>query len=182
MQWNEKRHPLRKLFGGLVESALCVEVGLCDPELTEYLVGLLIEFIHVDSLYRFTDNEGRALQSVASMAEAVEGEDVHGRPMNRRDMHRYIGDYALFWAGVFPEQIGRQETGINPDGYVVYVDRGKESYGIASHLFDDNSDPPRSVLKLLSREFEVCAHGLGLVRRGWEQQKFRDSGDGHLLY
>ena len=34
----DDNHPLRLLFAGLVENAFCSEVGICDPQLTDYCV------------------------------------------------------------------------------------------------------------------------------------------------
>lgn len=184
MQANFNHHPLRKLFSGLVEHAFGVEVGVCDPRLTDYLVRLLIEFIHVDRLYKLHDVQGRRLESIAAMLSVAQDQTEAADGSAARDIHRHIGDFALFWTGVFPEGVRRHgAAGVNPDHLVDYVGRGKESYYIASEMFREDSDPPGSLFRRLSAEFEVCAHGLGLVRRRWERQEFDGwDGDPNLLY
>lgn len=183
MQTNFQHHPLGKLFSGLVEHAFGVEVGVADPRLTDYLVRLLLEFIHVDRLYKIRDAEGHRIDSIAAMLAAARERTGAVDPSEARDMHRHIGDFALFWAGVFPEGLHRRSDAVNPDHLVDYVDRGKESYYIASELFREDSDPPGSLFRRLSTEFEVCAHGLGLVRRRWESRGFEAwDGDPNLLY
>lgn len=180
---NWDRHPIRKLFAGLVEHSLYAQVGVCDPRLADYLVMLLIDFIHVDRLYRIQDAEGRPLESITEMLELrLQTPDNHS-PTHDRDFHRYIGDFALFWTGVFPEGLRRRRHRPNPDHLIDYVDRGKESYAIASRLCDEDSDPPSSLFQRLSAHFELCVHGLGLVRRGWERRDFQGLQDpGSLLY
>ena len=176
-------HTIRRMFSGLVEQAFYAEVGVCDPKLVDYLVILLLEFLHIDQLYRIRDARGRRLETIAEMlAQQAQVTGMDGG-IPKRDFHRYIGDFALFWTGVFPEGLRRRRRSPNPDSLVDYVDRGRESYAIAARLFDEDSQPPGSVLRCLSTEFEVCAHGLGLVRRGWERREFRGLDDpARLLY
>lgn len=174
---------LRRLFAGLVEQAFAVEVGICDPRLAEYLVMLLVDFVHVDRLYRIRDARGRRLESIAEMLNSLESQRGSDERTRRREVHRHIGDFALFWAGVFPEGLRRRGMRVHPDTLLDYVGRGKQSYAIAATLHREDSVPPGSLLRRLSEEFELCAHGLGLVRRGWEQQE-SDGGEDprHLLY
>jgi hypothetical protein len=60
-----------------------------------------------------------------------------------------------------------------------YVAQGKRSYAIVSDLVRDNDRPPPALFRRLSDDFEFCIHGLGLVRRGWEEvmQQGREPGD-----
>ena len=99
------RHPLRRLFTGLVEHAFCAEVGMCDPGLTEYVTDLLVSFTHIDRLNLIRNASGKRLEQVAGML-AVASEEQAATPLERdRVMYRHIGDYTLFWAGVYPEQL-----------------------------------------------------------------------------
>ena len=50
-----------------------------------------------------------------------------------------------------------------------YVAQGKRSYEIASQLAGEDTAPSALLLSRLSAEFEFCCHGLGLVRREWEE-------------
>ena len=183
MQPNYNHHPLKKLFSALVENAFCVEVGVCDPHLTDYLVALLLNFVHLDRLNKFRDAQGGRVGTIPAALALLDSESRGSGSPADRDVHRYIGDIALFWSGVYPEYLRHDRRSVNPDHLIDFVGRGKESYAIASELTDEDADPPPSLLRRLSSEFEVCAHGLGLVRRGWEQQTLNGEADSdQLLY
>ncbi len=183
MRTPRHNHLIRRMFAGLVEHAFYSEVGVCDPKLVDYLVILLLEFLHIDHLYRIRDAKGQRLETISEMLEQQEWVTGTEWGIPKRDFHRYIGDFALFWTGVFPEGLRRRRRSVNPDYMVDYVDRGRESYAIAAELFDEDAQPPASVLRRLSNEFEVCAHGLRLVRRGWERRDFTGLDDPtQLLY
>ena len=89
-------------------------------------------------------------------------------------MHRHIGDFTLFWAGVYPETLRRLQSASKSDQLVDYCQQGKRSYRIASTIAADEDTEDNAVLSRLSREFELCAYGLREVRREWE----RRDGDG----
>lgn len=176
MVWNlDEQHPLRRLFAGLVEQVFFVDLGLCDPRMTDYLSGLLVEFVHVDHIYRLRDVDGQVIREVSRMeAEAHLGEAVEDKT-RASIINRYIGDFTLFWAGVYPESLRPRLAGV--DRLSEFVLQGKRSYGIAGELSHEHADPPPALLRRLSEEFEVCVHGLQLVRSGWErlaQQARRD--------
>src|SRR5881409_1726023 len=56
-----ENHPLCHLFRHLTEASF-EQVGHADPELTVYVTGLLVDFAHVDNLYRVRDAKGRRLE------------------------------------------------------------------------------------------------------------------------
>src|SRR5262245_13895567 len=97
-------HPLRRLFAGVAEQTFQSQFGVADPPLVDYLSALLSRFVHVGAIYRLRDGAGRVLDQVVDMlAEAAQMPE--GR--TRREVHRHIGDFALFWTGVYPEVLGR---------------------------------------------------------------------------
>ena len=56
------------------------------------------------------------------------------------------------------------------DFFVDYCAQGKRAYYIASTIKTDRSeDTPNEILERLSHQFEMCAYGLGEVRREWER-------------
>ena len=93
----------------------------------------------------------------------------------RREVHRHIGDFTLFWAGLFPEALRRTPPAHGNDQFLDYCQQGKRAYHIASQIeVEPVDDAPPQVLERLSVEFEMCAYGLREVRREWER---RERGD-----
>jgi hypothetical protein len=154
-------HPLNQLFHGLIEQVFMTEVGICDTRLTEYLSGILADFVHVDAIYRLHSVTGDQICELSRMeAEAFLGPEVVGAA-RRRLINRYIGDFTLFWTGLYPETLHRSA------GHRLsqFVRQGKTSYSIASELTEAGLHPPAELLAQLSGEFETCVHGLNRVRQ-----------------
>ena len=166
---NRDDHPLYQLFRGLVEHVFCSEVGMCDPQLTDYLAALLGDFVHMDRVYALRGAGAKRMEQIADMLTSLNCGTDGVRGEEELLVHRHIGDFALFWSGVYPERL-RISRGIAfKDRLIDYVQQGKQSYAIASQLAHEDAFPPPDLLGRLSREFEFCCHGLGLVRREWEQ-------------
>src|ERR1700676_4845404 len=160
-------HPLRRLFAGLTEQTFLSTLGLADPPLTDYLSELLSRFIHLDAIHRLRDATGRRLEEVAEMRIEAEAMPPEGR--TRREVHRHIGDFTLFWTGVYPEALKRLRSVLCKDYFIDYCEQGKRSYFIASTFAEDPYREEAPVLRRLSEEFELCAYGLNQVRREWEK-------------
>jgi hypothetical protein len=166
--WSPKPdHPLRRLFAGLTEQAFMTTLGMADPRLTDYLSEMLSRFIHMDSLYRLHNTKGRKLEEVAEMMIEAEAMPPEGR--TRREVHRHIGDFTLFWTGLFPEALKKLRSVFSRDHFVDYCQQGKRSYYIASTFEDAPYKDEAPVLRRLSQEFELCAFGLRQVRREWDR-------------
>ena len=162
---------MERYFAGLAEHTFEVRLGVADPGLIDYLTALLTRFIRNDAVYKVRDLTGRALDDVATMF--LEAEARVGNA--RREVHRHIGDFTLFWAGVYPEALERrkQSAAQRAENFAAL---GKQAYFIASTIeTDDEADAPGDLLERLSRRFELCAYGLREVRRQWEE---RDDGIG----
>ncbi len=177
MQPIRDNHPLKHLFSGLVEHTFQAELGLCDPALADYVADLLVTFTHVDEMVIARDAAGRPIAEISEIIANFELEGADDDGGRRRFLHRRIGDYTLFWSGVFPEGMGRSSGPTWRDLLVDYISFGKRSYAIASELTPVGEVPDASLLHRLSEDFEVCAHGLGLVRL---ELGSSDSGDGKL--
>ena len=103
--------------------------------------------------------------------------------VRNRYLHRRIGDYTLFWTGVYPEGVRRPLRATWRDRIIDYVSFGKRSYAIASELTPADEEPPPRLLRRLSEDFESCVHGLGIVRRGLGGPGVAGLGDaGELVY
>ncbi len=162
----EPHHPLRRLFAGLTEQTFLATLGVADPLLVDYLSALLSRFLHMDAIYRLRNATGRRLEEVADMM--FEAESLPPESRTRREFHRHIGDFTLFWTGVFPEGLNRRSAG-RKDYFIDYCEQGKRSYYIASTFEEDDFREEAPVLRRLSVEFELCAYGLNRVRQEWER-------------
>jgi hypothetical protein len=160
-------HPLRRLFAGLTEQTFLNTLGIGDPPLIDYLSFLLTRFIHFDAIYRLSSAQGRRLEEVADMMLEAESMPPEGR--TRREVYRHIGDFTLFWTGVYPEALQRLRSVLRKDHFIDYCEQGKRSYLIASSFEEDPYRDEAPVLRRLSAEFELCAYGLNQVRKEWER-------------
>jgi hypothetical protein len=162
-------HPLHRLFTGLTEQTFFRKLGLPDPQLTDYLSGLLTRFVHINALYRLRDARGRKLEEVAEML--IDAESLPAQGSTRREVHRHIGDFTLFWTGVYPESLSRLRSALTRDHLIDYTEQGKRSYYIASTFENDPYTEEAPILRRLSEHFELCAYGLNQVRHEWERQR-----------
>jgi hypothetical protein len=157
---------LKNHFAALTEHTFQVELGVADPPLIDYLSDLLTRFVRMDSIFRLRDIVGRRLEEVADML--MEAEQCEDRP--RSEFHRHIGDFTLFWTGVYPEFLKKLRSYDRKDAVIDYQEQGKRSYEIASKLSQKGPTPERAaVLERLSYEFELCSDGLRRVRTEWER-------------
>jgi hypothetical protein len=162
-------HPLHRLFRGLTESAFMSELGIGDPTLVGNVAELLASFVPSQSIWRLRDTQGHRLSEVTAMIAEAEAAENAAR---RRECHRHVGDFTLFWTGVYPEALGKMQGSCTADAMVSYQQQGKRSYYLASTLTDRNDEG--YVFRRLSDQFELCAFGLSRVRREWE--KFKTDG------
>ena len=157
---------LRRLFAALTEQTFQVEFGVADPPLVDYLSDMLTRFVRMEAVFGIRDVEGRRLEEVAEML--LEAEQTSERP--RREIHRHIGDFTLFWTGVYPEALKQMRSWARKDALVDYREQGKRSYLIASTFDEDPYRDQAAILRRLSDEFDLCSAGLAQVRREWQQQ------------
>src|SRR5882724_1162891 len=160
-------HPLRRMLAGLTEHAFLDELGIGDPPLVDYISAMLSRFINMDEMYQLHDLQGRRLEEVADMMMEAESLPAQGR--TRREIYRHIGDYTLFWTGVYPEAVARMQSILRKDHFLDYCEQGKRSFYIASTFDDEQFRDEALVLRRLSDEFMLCAYGLNQVRREWEK-------------
>ena len=160
-------HPLRRLFAGLTEQTFIHTLGVADPPLTDYLSLLLSRFVHIDAVFRLKNAQGRPLEEVAEMMIEAEAMPQEGR--TAREVYRHIGDFTLFWTGVYPEALKRLRRELSKDHLIDYTAQGKRSYYLASTFEQEPYREEAPVLRRLSSEFELCAYGLNQVRFEWER-------------
>ncbi len=161
-------HPLRRYFTGVTEQTFMTDLGVADPALIDYLSELLSRFVHVDAIYKLRSGAGRRLEEVAEMLMEAEAVPREGR--TSREMHRHIGDFTLFWTGLYPEVLKRLRSPISKDHFIDYCEQGKRSYYIASTFEEEPYKEESPVLRRLSERFELCAFGLTKVRHEWDRK------------
>ena len=166
---NRTPSALVRYFAGLTEQTFETRLGVADTSLIEYIADLLVRFVRTDGLYRMRNLRGGRLTGVAEMR--LEAQQRIGTA--RREAHRQIGDFALFWTGVYPEALPRLRQESRLDHLLDYHTAGRRAYKIASTIPAAEEDPDGDILARLAHEFDLCAYGLGEVRREWER---RDDG------
>lgn len=160
-------HPLRRLFAGLTEQTFVGELGVADVRLVDYLTELLTRFLHRDGIYSVRNLAGQPLEKLAEMWFAAEKPGNVGNP--RREVFRHMGDFALFWTGVYPESLQTRTHRKSADAILDYCETGKRSYYLASTYADTPHQAEEApVLRRLSHDFDTCRRGLRLVRDHWE--------------
>ena len=155
-------HPLHRMFRGLTESTFMAELGIGDPRLVGYVADLLARFVPSQAWCKVRDASGRPIHEVSAMIAEAESSGDSGR---RCECHRHVGDFTLFWTGVYPEALGRLQEAARADSLIDFRAQGKRSYYLASTLAEEEAP----VLRRLSAEFELCAFGLSRVRKEWER-------------
>src|SRR5947208_3525156 len=170
-------HPLRRLFAGLAEHAFFSHLGVADPPLIDYLSGLLTRFVHYDAVHRLRDRAGKPITELTEMV--IEAEQLPSGGRTRREYYRHIGDFALFWTGVYPEALERVRSRHCKDHFVDYTVQGKRGYWITSQLDEEERPEEAGLFRRPSEQFRVCAIGLREVRREWEE--LRDQPPGGLI-
>lgn len=160
-------HPIRRMFAGLTEHAFLRSIGIADPPLVDYLSSLLSRFLHTDTVFQLRDQSGHRLTELTTMV--IEASKLPPEGRTAREYHRHIGDYALFWSGLFPESVQRFQQTLCKDHIVNFTTLGKRSYRIAATFDDEEFADVSPVLHRLSEQFELCAYGLREVRREWEE-------------
>jgi hypothetical protein len=165
MHQESRASAVRRFFTGLTEYAFHARLGVADPPLVDYIAELLVRFVRSDDLYSVRSIRGQRLMAVTDML----AEAQHREGPARQKVHRHIGDFTLFWTGVYPEVIDGLRRG-GKDALIDYQQQGKRAYWIASTIPVEREAAPVDVLKRLSENFELCVYGLGEVRRQWEQK------------
>ena len=164
-------HPLRRFFAEVVARRFDADLRLPDPRLAAYVSGQLVEFLHVDSLYRIRDARGRRLEDVGEMlleSNPLLGADSFDR---EREVRKHVGDYVLFMTGLFPESLSGHQRfrQMRLDVFVDYMKAGKESYRVVSAFDQFEYAEEAPFFRKLAENFELCVFGLNLVKQDLER-------------
>lgn len=158
--------PLQQLFMELVGRHYAEEIGLRDPQIVNYVAQLLTEFCEVEQLFKIRNGAGRSLTDVGEML--MESNPVFGPAPSfdrERQVRKHIGDYTLFFAGMFPESINQVRLRRDRmENFVDWMKAGKESYYIVSKFDCFEYTKVAPLFASLSSHFEQCVYGLNRVK------------------
>jgi hypothetical protein len=166
-------HPLQKLFIELVGRHYAEEIGIRDPQIVNYVAQLLAEFCDVDQLFKIHNAEDRPLADVGEML--IESDPIFGPAPSfdrERQVRKHIGDYTLFFTGMFPESINHFRLRRNRlEGFIDWMKAGKESYYIVSKFEHFEYAKVAPMFAKLSQNFEQCVFGLNQVKNDLEEMQ-----------
>src|SRR5712672_3350046 len=166
-------HPLRKLFQELVGRHYAEEIGIRDPEVVAYVSHLLTEFCESDQLFKIHDPSDRPLTDLGEML--LESDPIYGPAPSfdrERQVRKHIGDYALFFAGMFPESINNHRMRrTRMESLIDFVKAGKESYYIVSKFEHFEYAKVAPLFRRMSQEFERLVYGLNQVKNELEEMQ-----------
>ena len=166
-------HPLQQLFEDLVGRHYAEEIGIRDPQIVAYVSHLLAEFCDAEQLFKIRNTFNRPLSDVGEML--LEADPVYGPASSfdrERQVRKHIGDYILFFAGMFHESINhfrlrRQRL----ENLVDWVKAGKESYYIVSKFEHFEYAKVAPLFASLSKNFEECVYGLNMVKNDLQEMQ-----------
>ena len=134
-----------------------------------YLGDLLLDFVHVENLYRIRNCRGKRLEEVGEML--VESNPMLDAPSfeREREVRKHSGDYTLFLTGMFPEYVATlPRRGLRLDSIIDYLRAGKESYRIVAAFDQFEYRHMAPLFRRLAENFEHCVHGLNRVKSNLE--------------
>jgi hypothetical protein len=166
-------HPLQQFFLELVGRHYAEEIGIRDPQIVNYVAHLLAEFCDVEQLFKIRRADGQTLTDVGEML--AESNPVFGPAPSfdrERQVRKHIGDYTLFFTGMFPESINNFRLRRDRvENFVDWIKAGKESYYIVSkfEFFEYTKVAP--MFASLSSHFEQCVYGLNQVKNELQEMQ-----------
>jgi hypothetical protein len=169
----QESHPLRQMFEDLVGRHYAEEIGIRDPQIVAYVSHLLAEFCDADQLYKIHNVSNRPLCDVGEML--LESDPVYGPAPSfdrERQVRKHIGDYTLFFAGMFPESINHVRLRRHRlENFVEWIKAGKESYYIVSKFEHFEYTKVAPLFSMLAKNFEGCVYGLNMVKNDLEEMQ-----------
>ena len=163
---------LHQFFTAVVEHNYD-EIGVRSAEVQGYVATLLTEFCEADNLYKIKSIDGRPLCDVGEML--LESDPIYGTAPSfdrERQVRKHIGDYSLFFTGMFPESLnGQRLRRSRMDSLIDFVRAGKESYYIVSKFEHFEYAKVAPLFRRMSEEFEQLVYGLNQVKNELEEMQ-----------
>jgi len=164
---------LQDFFNPLVTETFASTIALRDAGLTNYISEMLANFCQSEELYKIRNAAGRSLSDVGEML--LESDPIFGSAPSfdrERAVRKHIGDYTLFFTGMFPESINRLRLRNNRlDNFVDWMKAGKESYYIVSKFEYFEYAKVAPLFAKLSENFEQCVYGLNQVKNDLQEMQ-----------
>lgn len=165
-----ENHVIREFFLALVEKHYSESVGLRDEQVCSYVANLLADFCETEELFKIHNAQGKPLTDVGEML--LEADPVYGAAPSfdrERQVRKHIGDYTLFFTGMFPEAVNQSRLRKQRlENVVDFVKAGKESYYIVSKFDQWEYAKLAPLFAKLSDEFERCMLGLNIIKNELE--------------
>src|ERR1041385_1410707 len=166
-------HPLQKMFVEMVGRHYAQEIGIRDPQVVAYVAHLLTEFCDAEQLFKIHNAEGRPLRDVGEMI--IESNPVYGPAPSfdrERQVRKHIGDYTLFYTGMFPEGLNHYRLHrTRMESLIDFVKAGKESYYIVSKFEHFEYAKVAPLFRRMSHDFEQLVYGLNHVKNELEEMQ-----------
>ena len=163
---------LQQFFNHIVERNY-EEVGVRQAEVHAYVANLLAEFCEAENLYKIKNADGRSLSDLGEML--LESDPIYGPAPSfdrERQVRKHIGDYALFFSGMFPESLNRHRLRRQRlEGFLDFVKAGKESYYIVSKFEHFEYAKVAPLFRRMSEEFERMVYGLNQVKNELQEMQ-----------
>ncbi|MEM6472077.1 MAG: hypothetical protein AAF802_21125 [Planctomycetota bacterium] len=170
----DRTSTIERFFRGINEFIFHTKLGVADVQIVDYVSDLMLRFVRVDSLYSLRQNDGMRAGHILEMV----GEAERRIGLAKREVYRHVGDFTLFWSGMYPESLGGDAKKSKSASHLInYHHQGKRAYAKAAEIEGGEDRPSCDLIQRMSEHFEMCAYGLREVRRHWEE----DDADGGLL-
>ena len=170
------RHPLRTLLADKIAKHFGREVGLRDEDnlgLSRQPAHRILR--HPQSLC--AQKCARPLARRRGRHACSKSDPIFGTQAQsfdrERQVRKHIGDFTLFYSGMFPEAINRFRLRRQRlESLIDFVHAGKESYFIVSQFDQMEYRKVAPLFGRLSQEFETCVFGLNLVRQDLTEMQY----------
>ncbi len=170
MEMIPEAHPLQQLFLELVGRHYAERNWNSRSTACELRRASASGVLRCEQLLKIRNAAGKPLNDVGEML--IESDPIYGPAPSfdrERQVRKHIGDFTLFYAGMFPESINhyrlrRQRV----ESFVDWMKAGKESYYIVSKFEHFEYAKVAPLFAQLSQRFEQCVYGLNLVKNELE--------------
>ncbi len=165
-------NPLHQFFQKVVERNY-EDIGVRSAEVHGYISTLLTEFCELGNVYKIRNADGRPICDLGEML--LESDPIYGPAPSfdrERQVRKHIGDYSLFFTGMFPESVNHWRLRRDRvEGFVDFVRAGKESYYIVSKFEHFEYTRVAPLFRKMSEDFERLVYGLYQIKFELEEMQ-----------